>query len=145
MKPFGRSILFSAALALGAGALSAAPANSDQFEQWHRTKFGRPSPTEEARQKAERANSAFREEVTPAPTAQEWSNYLFDQRFRAKYGRPSPTEEQRLKAERENTAFREEITPVAKPTADAFREEWFKTKFGRHSPLYESTAKGNRR
>lgn len=142
MKSFGRNILFSAALTIGASGLSAAPANGDWFEQWQRTKFGRSSPREEARQAAERASTAYRAEESRELSASEWSDYLADQRYRAKYGRPSPKEEQRLKAEQESTAFREETTPAPAPNANTFFEQRYKTKYGRKSPLQESREKG---
>lgn len=72
MKSFTRSILITAALVIGATTLmvaqpkqeqntadrkatsaqGAAPANP-WFEGWYRAKYGRPSPTEEARLKAQ--------------------------------------------------------------------------------------------
>ncbi len=57
MKTFVRSILFSGALVMGANALMAETSNA-WLDQWYRAKFGRPSPTEEARLKAEAANTA---------------------------------------------------------------------------------------
>ena len=129
MKTFVRSILFTGALAMGANGLFAAPASNDWFEQWHRAKYGRSSPAEEARQNAERANTAFREE----PTAARPTNTWFESWYKAKFGRPSPSEEARLKAERASTAFREE--PKATRPANTWLQDWYKAKYGRPYPL----------
>jgi hypothetical protein len=84
MKTFARSIIFTGAMAIGATGLMAAPASNDWFDQWYKAKYGRSSPAEEARLKAERESTAFREEpdreVAPART---W----FEEWHRAKYGR----------------------------------------------------------
>ena len=98
----------SLATALLAGAALAEPSNS-WSEQWFRAKFGHSSPVEEARMKAEAANTAYREDTTtvdggvtkPQP-------YPFEQVFKAKYGRYSPIEENRRTAETANTAFRDD-------------------------------------
>jgi hypothetical protein len=97
MKTFVRSILFTGALVMGANGLMAAQGTNSWFEQWYRTKFGRNSPMEEARQKAERANTAFREETTHEVTAP--ANTWFEQWYKTKFGRSSPREEARQKAE----------------------------------------------
>ena len=88
MKTLMRSILFTGSLAIGANGLFAAQASNDWFEQWHRAKYGRSSPAEEARQNAERANTAFREE----PTATRPANTWLQDWYKAKYGRPYPLE-----------------------------------------------------
>jgi len=81
----------------------AQPTNSWQ-EQWFKAKYGRYSPMEEARQKAEQANTAFHEETTPRAERRREpatpSNSWREQWFKAKYGRYSPMEEARQKAER---------------------------------------------
>lgn len=130
MKTFVRSLLCVGVLAVGANGLFAAQ-KSTWFDQWYRAKYGRSSPAEEARQKAENANTAFREE----PSAIRPANTLFEDWYRAKYGHPSPREEARLKAERASTAFREE--PASAPTrpANTWFEDWYKAKYGRPSPL----------
>lgn len=106
--------------------LSLGAQQNSQFEQWHKMKYGRYSPREEARQKDERASTAYREEKpTPAPKlsrAEEW--------FRAKFGRSTPAEERKEKAARANEAFRE------KPKDPAAEKRWLqeqreKGKFGR--------------
>jgi hypothetical protein len=128
MKHFVNSILLTSALALGVNGLMAAPVSNDWFEQWYKTRYGRPSPTEEARLKAERENTAFREETRHiAPARQNWIEDL----FRAKLGRNTPAEEERLKAERESSAFREEPARETAP-ANTWFEEWYRTKYGRY-------------
>lgn len=96
MKTLVKSILLTGALVIGANGLMAAPASNGWFEQWHKAKFGRSSPIEEARLKAERDNTAYREEVTPKAAPADSS---FENRWRAKYGRSSPLERARLKTE----------------------------------------------
>ena len=94
MKTSVRSIMLTAALAIGANGLMAAPASNTWFEQWYKAKYGRSSPLEEARQRAERA-------ALPAqPAAKEVrpSNDWFEQRYHAKYGVASPRELARQKA-----------------------------------------------
>ncbi len=97
MKLSIRSIVITGILAIGANTLLAAQTSNPWFEGWYRAKFGRPSPTEEARIQAEQANTAYRE-ATPTPSAAP-VNTWFEGWYRAKYGRPSPTEEARLKAQ----------------------------------------------
>ena len=134
MKPFVRTILFGGALAIGATTLMAGQESNTWQDQWFRAKFGRTSPTEEARLKAEQASTAFREELTrEAAPAPNW----IEQHYRAKYGRSSPMEEARLKAEQENIAFREETTQRAAPPATNWIEQHFRAKYGRSSPTEE--------
>lgn len=135
MKMSVRSILFTGALAMGANGLMAASSSNSWIDQWYRAKFGRSSPQEEVRQRAERANEAFREE--PASEVSRLTNTWLDQWYRAKYGRSSPPEEARQKAERANTAFREGPTPAVRPAND-WREQWYKAKYGRSSPMAEA-------
>jgi hypothetical protein len=142
MKLFTRSILVGV-LAMGATTLmvaqtseqqdaadrkvtptqAAAPANT-WFEGWYRAKFGRLSPTEEARLKAQRANTSYREETPRQVSAP--ANTWFEGWYRAKFGRPSPTEEARLNAERANTAYRD-ATPAQAAVPDNSRfEAWYR-------------------
>src|SRR6266853_1513532 len=97
MKTIARTVLFTGTLVIGASGLMAASPSDSWLDQWYKAKYGRSSPTEEARQRAERANTAFREETTRdiTPPASHW----IDQWYRAKYGRSSPMEEARQKAE----------------------------------------------
>ena len=116
MRLFTRSIVITGVLAIGTTTLmvaqttkeqnsadrkatpaqAAAPTNA-RFDGWYRAKYGRPSPTEEARLQAQQANTAYRE-ATPAQAAAP-DNTRFEAWYRAKYGRPSPAEEARLKAQ----------------------------------------------
>ena len=108
MKTFVRSILFTSALVMGANGLMAAPASNSWLDQWYKAKYGRSSPMVEARQRAEQANTAFREETTrevAPPRSRETrvvtgpANTWLDQWYKAKYGRSSPLEEARRKAD----------------------------------------------
>src|SRR5258708_39195002 len=99
MKTFVRSILCVGALALGANGLFGAQVSNSWFEQWHRAKYGRSSPAEEARQKAENANTAFREEPTAARPRNTW----VEDWYKAKDGHPPPRPDARLEAERAGT------------------------------------------
>ena len=94
MKTSVRSIMLTATLAIGANGLMAAPASDTWFEQLYKAKYGRSSPLEEARQKAERAALP----AQPAPKAAISANDWFEQRYRAKYGVASPRELARQKA-----------------------------------------------
>ena len=65
-------------------------------EQWFNTKFGRYTAAEEARQRGEQVETAYREEartqVRPAPSAYRTNEHL-EQWYKAKFGRNSPMEE----------------------------------------------------
>jgi len=134
MKTSIKSVLLTGAVALGANALMAAQASqpsNNWVDQLYKAKLGRSSPAEEARQKAERANTAFREEATveAAGPANPW----LEQFYQAKLGRNSPMEESRLRTEGAKTAFREETIREARP-ANSWFEQWYKAKFGRSGP-----------
>jgi hypothetical protein len=94
VKTSVRSIMLTTALAIGANGLMAAPASNTWFEQLYKAKYGRSSPLEEARQKAERAALP----AQPAPKAVRPANDWFEQRYHAKYGQASPRELARQKA-----------------------------------------------
>jgi len=132
MKTLVRNVLVIGALAMSANGLMAAQASNSWFEQWYKAKYGRSSPTEEARQRAEQANTAYREETTPRIAAS--ANAWLENFWRAKYGRSSPTEEARLRAERESTAYREEVTPKPAMPANTWRDDFWKAKYGRPFP-----------
>jgi hypothetical protein len=136
MKTLAKGILFTGVLMMGANGLMASQGSNGWLDQWYRAKYGRSSPAEEARQRAEQANTAFREEVAPesAPRANAW----LEQWYRAKFGRSSPMEEARQKAERANTAFREEATREVTAPANTWLDQWYKAKFGRNSPTEEA-------
>lgn len=97
MKLSIRGILITGILAIGANTLLVAQTANPWFEGWYRAKFGRPSPTKEARLQAGRITTASRVEK-PAQSAAP-VNTWFEGWYRAKYGRPSPQEEARLKAQ----------------------------------------------
>ncbi len=129
-----KSILLTGALLIGANALmavQAASANNNWIDQLYKAKLGRSSPAEEARLRAEGANTAFREDptVVVAGPANPW----LEQFYRKKLGRNSPMEESRLKAEGANTAFREDTTRQARPANNWF-ENFYKAKLGRSVP-----------
>ena len=131
MKTSIRGLLFSAALVIGANGLMASPVSNSWSDELYRAKFGRSSPREEARQRADQANTAYRQETThkaasPADSSRE-------QFFKAKYGRYSPMEEARQRAERANTAYREETTSATPFPANDWLEQWHRAKFGRSS------------
>lgn len=125
MKTLLSGILLASALAVG---VNAAPASNDWLEQWYKAKYGRPSPSEEARLKADRESAAFREETLHVATPR--SNWIEDH-FKAKLGRNTPAEEARIKAEHESSAFREEPARETAP-AKTQSEEWFRAKYGRY-------------
>lgn len=134
MKTSVKSILLTGALAMGANALMAAQAvtaGDNWLDQFYKAKLGRSSPMTEARVKAEGANTAFREEITPAIAGP--ANPWLEQFYKAKLGRNSPAEEARLKAEGQNTAFREETTPETQPANNWF-EQFYKAKLGHGVP-----------
>ena len=126
---FWRISLTTVALTIAANGLMAASPTSGWADQWFKAKHGRSSPSEEARQKAELANTAFREEtpVNTAAPAPDWT----EQYFKVKYGRSSPSAETRQKAELANTAFREETTADSAPPALNWTEQYFRAKWGR--------------
>ena len=63
MKPIARNIVFTGVLAMAASSMAVAQTSSSWFEQRHRAKYGRPSPTEQARLTADEANTAYRAET----------------------------------------------------------------------------------
>lgn len=112
----------------------------DWTEQYFKAKHGRSSPREEARQKSERANTAWREEPSAAE-AEEPSESLAEQAFRAKHGRNSPKEETRQKTAQANTAWREEPLADVAPPPSTWAEQVFRAKYGRSSPREEARQK----
>ena len=85
--------MLTAALAIGANGLMAAASNT-WFEQLYKAKYGRRSPLEEARQRAERAALPAQPAAKVARPTNDW----FEQWYRAKYGQSSPRELARQKA-----------------------------------------------
>ena len=135
MKTFLKSILFTSALVISTNSVMAMQMSNSWYEQWHKAKYGRSSPPEEARLNAERAAMAYREET--APKAAIPRNTWFEDFHRAKYGRSSPLEEARLKAERAATAYREEAAPKAGKPADTWLDDFWSAKYGRPAPRHE--------
>jgi hypothetical protein len=129
MKRLMKNILVAGALVVGANGLFAGQASNDWVDQLYKAKIGR-APFAEARQRAEQANTVYREEATPS--AVKPANTWFEDFHRAKYGRSSPAEEARLRAESANTAYREEA-PSARP-ANTWHADHCKAKYGRPFP-----------
>jgi hypothetical protein len=129
MKTVVNRILLTGLLAMGVSGLMAAPASNDWFDQWYKVKFGRPSPAEEARIKADRESTAFRQEASSqvAPSPVSW----IEEHFKTKLGRNTPAEEARQNADRETTAFRAEPGRELAPARTRF-EEWYRAKYGRY-------------
>lgn len=142
------SIFLAGALFAGAGL---AQPRDPWREQLFKAKYGRYSPMEEARQRADQAKvAALSEDAAPpnpvrsesAALATSWQ----EQWFKAKFGRYSPMEEARQSADRRNTGaiFRghTRLQPTARANSPAplnsWREQWFKAKFGRYSPMEEA-------
>jgi hypothetical protein len=139
MTTFVKGILCAGVLVLASG-LPAEQASSSSADRLFRAKLGRSSPAEEARQKAERESTAYREErMAGAALAIDWK----EQYFRAKFGRSTPAEEARQKAERDSTAYRQE--PAAESTAPNWLDRYFRAKFGRNSPAAEALSKAERK
>ncbi|HEX9198441.1 MAG TPA: hypothetical protein VF865_02705 [Acidobacteriaceae bacterium] len=113
MKAFVRSILITGTLAIFANSSMVAQTGNGWFEHWYRAKYGRPSPTEEARLKTQQANAAS-QEATPALVT---ANGGFEQWYRAKYGRPSPSEEARLTIRPVNAVSPEGTLPAVAVSA----------------------------
>jgi len=131
MKRFLKNILVAGTFVVGANGLFAAQASTDWVDQFYKAKLGR-APFAEAKQRAEHANTVYREEI--APTAVKPANTWFEDFYRAKYGRSSPAEEARLRAERANTVYREEVPPEATAPANTWRDDFWKAKYGRPFP-----------
>jgi hypothetical protein len=111
MKSFISSILTTGLLALVASPAIVAQTSNPGFEQWYRAKYGRPSPSVQAR-----LDVAAQQATLPVAAS---TNGGFEQWYRAKYGRPSPAEEARLEALPVSAA-----TPTAMPAMamDSFTE-----------------------
>ena len=134
MKTLLRCVLLTSTLILGASA-SMAQSGVSELDQRYKAKYGVYSAPTEARLRAERENSASREEASSPPARPNW----IEQHYKAKYGRNTPAEEARLKVERDSTASREE--PVQTEPAKSWIDQWYKAKFGRYSPPEEARLK----
>ena len=120
MKTFIKGVLLATGITVGAGSL---PAAQDWTEQYFKAKLGRNSPAEDARLRAEGANTAFREAAVDV-AAPDW----IEQHLKGKVGRNTPAEEARLRDAQQNTAFRQEPVTVAAPN---WIEQHIKGKLGR--------------
>ena len=139
MKPFIRNTMFTVVLALTAGSMAIAQSSNNQFDQWYRAKYGRPSPAAEARMAEEQANTAYREVSTPQSAAP--ANAWFEGWYRSKYGRPSPSEQARIDTEMASTAYREVPSAQTKMSTNTWYDGWYRAKFGRPSPLEQMRLK----
>jgi hypothetical protein len=138
MKTFVRNILLTGSLAIFVSSSMFAQSNAG-FEQWYRAKYGRPSPTEQARLKTPQVVAASTE-ATP-PTVVVSANGGFEQWYRAKYGRPSPTEEARLETQQINSASPEATPSTVAASANGGLEQWYQAKYG-HQSLTEQASLG---
>ena len=130
MKTLGITLLGAIAFTISVDGSTAAPASDRWAEKLFEAKFGRPSPHEEARGKAELENTAFREEL--AAEKQSFSAKRIEEYFKAKFGRSLPSEEARRKGELENTAFREEAPNAERAAARLnWTEQYSRAKWGR--------------
>jgi hypothetical protein len=137
MKTLVRNILITGSLAIFASSSMVAQTSNGGFEQWYRAKYGRPSPTEQARLNTQRANAASPEATRP-PIAVSTSAG-FEQWYRAKYGRSSPTEEARLEAQQVNPGSPEATPPTVTASADNGFEQRYQAKYGHPSPTSEAS------
>jgi hypothetical protein len=119
MKPFVRSILYTGILAIVAGSSMVAQTSNGWSEQWYRAKYGRSSPTEQARLKTPQVTAASLDAKLPPVVAS--ANGGFEQWYRAKYGRPSPTEEARLETMQVNSASPEAALPAVAVSSNDVR------------------------
>jgi hypothetical protein len=119
MKPFVRSILFTGILAIVAISSMVAHTSNGWSEQWYRAKYGRPSPTEQARLKTPQVTAASPDAKLPPVVMS--ANGGFEQWYRAKYGRPSPTEEARLETMQVNSASPETTPPAVAVSSNDVR------------------------
>ncbi len=143
MKLSIRSILLTCTLVIGANTLLVAQTTNSWAEQWYRAKYGRPSPTEEARIQPARQASEVHEKAT-AGEATAPANTRFEGPYRVKPGRPSPTEGARLKSEQANTAPRGAVTSNGAPVNNWY-DGWRRANFARQSTLEGTQMRGHTR
>jgi len=136
MKSSVRSTAFTAILViLTTGSMFAQTSNVG-FEQWYRARYGRPSPTEQARLNSQPSNTAS-PDATPLLAAQP-ANSGFEQWYRAKVGRPSPAEEARLHSQPLNSVLPAATQSAVAVSGDAGSEQRYQSKYGRPSPALEA-------
>ena len=136
MKTSGGSILFTSILAIIATGSLFAQTSNDGVEQWDRAKFGRPSPTEQARMNSQSVN-ATSPDATPLFKA-ESANTGFEQRYRAKVGRPSQAEEARLDSAQANSVLPGVTKAVDTVSVDGGVNQNDQAKYGLPSPREEA-------
>ena len=100
-----------------------------------RAKFGRNTPQTEAKIKAERDSTAYRDAAKPSVAEIRAADA--EARHRAKFGRPTPAEEARINEERQSTAFRDANVDKGVPKQDWVNDR-HQSKFGRSVPSRES-------
>ena len=114
-----------------------ATATFAQDDARHRAKFGRNTPQTEARIKAERESTAYRDAAKTAPATAPARTDDADARHRAKFGRPTPAEEARINEERQSTAYRDANVDKTVPRQD-WENDRHQSKFGRPAPARDS-------
>lgn len=144
MKRTLKTVLLTGILAMSANTVLVAQTNNPWFEGWYRAKFGRPSPTEEARIKAAKQAEPTQSNATTNNTAAPVDT-RFENWYRAKFGRPAPSEEERIQAAKANTEYREAAPRQAAAPANTWFENWYRDKYGRLSPLEEARLKAQSR
>lgn len=140
MKTSINVIILSAVFTMGANSLLLAQPGNSYAEQWYRAKFGRPSPTEQARIDAAQKATTTQPAVTAVLPKTALANTFAEQLHRAKYGRPTPREEARLREA--NLGKNETLLSRTSTPANERFENWYRAKYGRPSPLAEAANKG---
>jgi hypothetical protein len=141
MKRFIPNLLFIGALAVAANSVATAQTTDSWQEQWYRAKFGRPSPTEQARIDA--AKTATSQPTHAAVATKKLpANTFAEEFYQAKHGRPKPREEARIREA--NLVKGQATTRVASAPVNTWFENWYRDKYGRPSPLAEARLKGQR-
>ncbi|MDX2152359.1 MAG: hypothetical protein SFV54_16595 [Bryobacteraceae bacterium] len=110
-------------------AVATAQSGGSYVEQWHKAKYGRPSPRAEAKAKAEADSTAYRAEPKKDEKKPSWT----EERFKAKTGRNTPAEEARQSEEAASTAYRAEPKDTKQDLKgeELRRREFMKSKYGR--------------
>ena len=131
MKHSIKGILPVVILAITTTSTLVAQSGNSWAEQWYRAKFGRPSPTEQARLDAIKQPSLAPVSAV-AVTRPRYVNATLEQLYQTKHGRPTPREEARI---REANLGKDAvmITRTESP-ADSRFENWYRARYGRPSP-----------
>jgi len=136
MKSSLKSVLFTSALAIITINTLFAQSSNVGFEQWHRAKFGRPSPSEQARLNTQPVNAPSANAA--AVMSAESANSGFEQRYRMKTGRPTPAIEASLMSQQPGPADSSAAQPAIAVTIDSGFERRYEAKYGRLSPTEEA-------